>query len=105
MTYGVMAKRPVPIPVSFHIFKNLTSHRFWLSRWYKDSGERRINLVDELAQIMASRKFKEPKHEIVTIAREASEERASSMISEVFRRIALGRFKKNVILKIEGSDD
>jgi len=56
VTYGAMAKRPVPIPASFHIFKNLTSHGFWLSRWYKDNGERRINLVDGLARIMASGK-------------------------------------------------
>ena len=56
VTYGAMAKRPVPIPASFHIFKNLTSHGFWLSRWYRDNGERQINLVDKLARIMASGK-------------------------------------------------
>ncbi len=48
--------------------------------------------------------FKEPKNKIVTIKREASEEQASSAISEVFRRIALGSFKKKVILRIEGDD-
>jgi hypothetical protein len=56
VTYGAMAKRPVPIPASFHIFKNLTSHGFWLSRWYNDNGERQIKLVEELARIMASGK-------------------------------------------------
>jgi hypothetical protein len=56
VTYGAMAKRPVPIPASFHIFKNLTSHGFWLSRWYKENGQQQIKLVDELAQIMASGK-------------------------------------------------
>jgi hypothetical protein len=40
-------------------------------------------------------------HKIVTIGREASEEQASSTISEVFRKITLGSFKKKVILKIE----
>jgi NADPH:quinone reductase-like Zn-dependent oxidoreductase len=60
VTYGAMAKRPVPIPASFHIFKNLTSHGFWLSRWYKDNGERQIKLVDELARIMASGKVSSP---------------------------------------------
>lgn len=122
VTYGAMAKRPVAIPASFHIFKNLTSHGFWLSRWYKDNDQRRIKLVEELAQIMASGKvssgpppnerilcltfdqFKEPKHEIVTIEKESSDEQASSVISEVFRRIALGSVKKKVILKVEGDD-
>lgn len=124
VTYGAMAKRPVPIPASFHIFKNLTSHGFWLSRWYKDNGEGQIKVVEELARIMASGKvssclplkerillpysvldqFKEPMHEIVTIENETSEEQASSAISEVFRRIALGSFKKKVILKVKGDD-
>jgi mitochondrial enoyl-[acyl-carrier protein] reductase / trans-2-enoyl-CoA reductase len=56
VTYGAMAKRPVPIPASFYIFKNLTSHGFWLSRLYSDNGERQIKLVEELARIMASGK-------------------------------------------------
>lgn len=102
VTYGAMAKRPVPIPASFHIFKNLTSHGFWLSRWYKESGEQQIKLVEELARIMASGKFKEPKHEIVTVKKEASQEQASSAISEIFRRVALGSFKKKVLIRIEG---
>ncbi|KAI0296047.1 trans-2-enoyl-CoA reductase [Russula brevipes] len=105
VTYGAMAKRPVPIPASFHIFKNLTSHGFWLTRWYKNNSEQQIKLVEELAQIMASGKFKEPKHEVVTIEKEASEEQASSAISDVFQKIALGKFKKKVILKIEGADE
>jgi trans-2-enoyl-CoA reductase len=56
VTYGAMAKRPVPIPASFHIFKNLTSHGFWLTRWYKNNSERQIKLVEELARTMASGK-------------------------------------------------
>ena len=56
VTYGAMAKRPVSIPASFHIFKNLTSHGFWLSRWYKENGELQNKLVEELTRIMASGK-------------------------------------------------
>jgi trans-2-enoyl-CoA reductase len=56
VTYGAMAKRPVKIPASFHIFKNLTSHGFWLSQWYKENGEQQIELVKKLARIMASGK-------------------------------------------------
>jgi hypothetical protein len=48
--------------------------------------------------------FKEPKHEIVVIKGEASEEQASSAIREVFQRIASGDVKKKVILKVEGTD-
>lgn len=56
VTYGAMAKRPLTLPASFHIFRNLTSHGFWLSRWYKDIGEGQIRLVEELARTMASGK-------------------------------------------------
>ncbi|KAH9993668.1 hypothetical protein BJV74DRAFT_877736 [Russula compacta] len=110
VTYGAMAKRPVPIPASLYIFKNLTSHGFWLSLWYKANnhgfgeGERPRSLRWRILCHM-SEQFKEPKHEIITIEKGANDEQASSAISEVFRRIALGNFKKKVILKVEGSDE
>jgi len=105
VTYGAMAKRPLSLPASLFIFKNLTSHGFWLTRWYKDNIEGQTRLVEELARTMAFGKFKEPKHEIVHIKGEASEEQASSAIREVFQRIALGTVKKKVILKVEGTDE
>lgn len=103
VTYGAMAKRPLTLPASFFIFKNLTSHGFWLSRWYKDNGEGQSKLVEELARTMASGKFKEPKHEIVEIGREASDETATSAIREVFQRMTSGEVKRKVILKVEGT--
>ncbi|KAI9464553.1 hypothetical protein BJY52DRAFT_825626 [Lactarius psammicola] len=103
VTYGAMAKRPLTLPASFHIFKNLTSHGFWLTRWYKDNGERQSRLVEELARTMASGKFKEPRHEIIEIGREAGDETATSAIREVFQRMTLGEVKKKVILKVEGT--
>ena len=48
--------------------------------------------------------FKEPKHEIVTVKKEASQEQASSAIGEIFRRIASGSFKKKAIIRVEGAD-
>jgi len=105
VTYGAMAKRPVPIPASFYIFKNLTSHGFWLTQWLKDNDERRIKLVEELAHTMASGKFKEPKHEIFAIEKEVSEEQASRAIHGIFQRMASGSLKKKAILKVEGSDE
>jgi trans-2-enoyl-CoA reductase len=56
VTYGAMSKRPLSLPASFLIFKNLTSHGFWLSRWYKNKGEGQSKLVEELARTMASGK-------------------------------------------------
>jgi len=103
VTYGAMAKRPLTLPASFLIFENLTSHGFWLSRWYKDNGEGQSRVVEELARTMASGKFKEPRHEIIGIGGEASDETATSAIREVFQRMTLGEVKKKMILKIEGT--
>jgi len=50
-----------------------------------------------------SEQFKEPKHEIIEIGREGSDETATSAVREAFQRMALGEVKKKVILKVEGN--
>ena len=35
VSYGAMSKQPLSLPTSLFIFKNLTSHGFWQSQWYK----------------------------------------------------------------------
>jgi ribosomal protein L35AE/L33A len=47
--------------------------------------------------------FKEPRHEIIEIRREAGDETATSVMREIFQRMALGEVKKKVILKVEGT--
>lgn len=34
VSYGAMSKQPLSLPTSAFIFKNLTAHGFWQSRWY-----------------------------------------------------------------------
>jgi len=103
VTYGAMAKRPLTLPASFLIFKNLTSHGFWLSRWYKDNSDGQSRIVEELARTMASGKFKEPKHEIIEIGGDVSDDTATSAIRELFQRMALGEVNRKMILKVEGN--
>ena len=50
-----------------------------------------------------SEQFKEPKHEIIEIGREASDEMATSAIREVFQRMSSGEVKKKMILKVEST--
>ena len=53
VSYGAMSKQPLSLPTSLYIFKNLTSHGFWQTRWYSDhSVEERTRLVEELARLM-----------------------------------------------------
>jgi hypothetical protein len=54
VTYGAMAKRPLCLPASSLIFKNITSSGFWLSRWYRNNAEGQVKLVEKLARTMAS---------------------------------------------------
>jgi trans-2-enoyl-CoA reductase len=57
ISYGGMSKQPVSLPVSLHIFKNLTSHGFWQAKWYQThSRDERQALVDRLTQMIAEGK-------------------------------------------------
>lgn len=53
VSYGAMSKQPLSLPTSLFIFKNLTSHGFWQSRWYKQhTREERENLMNILADLI-----------------------------------------------------
>jgi mitochondrial enoyl-[acyl-carrier protein] reductase / trans-2-enoyl-CoA reductase len=57
VSYGAMSKQPLSLPTSLFIFKNLSSHGFWQSRWYKErSREERENLMSVLAGLMKDEK-------------------------------------------------
>ncbi|EJU03801.1 NADP-binding protein [Dacryopinax primogenitus] len=55
VSYGAMSKAPLSLPTSLFIFKNLTCHGYWQSRWYlQHSAEERQQLIEELVQMMES---------------------------------------------------
>lgn len=39
VSYGAMSKQPLSLPTSTFIFKNLTCHGFWQSRWYQHKSK------------------------------------------------------------------
>lgn len=53
VSYGAMSKQPLSLPTSLFIFKNLTSHGFWQTRWYEQHNradkQRLINILVKLA--------------------------------------------------------
>jgi mitochondrial enoyl-[acyl-carrier protein] reductase / trans-2-enoyl-CoA reductase len=59
VSYGAMSKEPLSLPTSLFIFKNLTCHGFWQTRWY---GEKSLNerqeLFDTLATLMRDGKVR-----------------------------------------------
>lgn len=56
VTYGAMARRPIKVPNSMLIFKNLTLRGFWLTRWLKSAPRHEIDsLFEKLAGYMVDR--------------------------------------------------
>ncbi|MDD5261233.1 MAG: 2-enoyl thioester reductase domain-containing protein [Methylacidiphilales bacterium] len=59
VTYGAMSKQPLKLSNGFLIFKNITFHGFWMTRWYKNAAAaERDALFNELAMLFAAGKLK-----------------------------------------------
>lgn len=118
VSYGAMSKQPLSLPTSAFIFKNLTAHGFWQSRWYLEhSVQEREELMRSLAQLIKEDKarvlfplgqtpltfsqLKAPEHEIVSIGKQDDDNEATRQIREVFRRLAAGRYGKKILLRFE----
>ena len=68
VTYGAMSKRPLKIPNSFLIFKNLTIKGLWLSRWlYSEKKDRIEEVYHKLANKMLEGNINQPVDSIYDI--------------------------------------
>ncbi|EKM81997.1 hypothetical protein AGABI1DRAFT_119018 [Agaricus bisporus var. burnettii JB137-S8] len=100
VSYGAMSKQPLSLPTSAFIFKNLTAHGFWQSRWYTDRpGEEREDLMESLTQLIRGGKLQAPQHEVVTVEKKDDDDTATNKLRQVFGRLAQGRYGKKVLLK------
>ncbi|KAF9054335.1 trans-2-enoyl-CoA reductase [Panaeolus papilionaceus] len=101
VSYGAMAKQPLSIPISLFIFKDLTCHGFWQSRWYiKKPAAQREQLMQNLVALMNEKKLDTPEHEIVTVPAEENDEVASQRIQKLMQAMSEGRYGKKVLLKM-----
>ncbi|KAH9479593.1 Enoyl-[acyl-carrier-protein] reductase, mitochondrial [Psilocybe cubensis] len=102
VSYGAMARQPLSLPVSLFIFKNLTCHGFWQSRWYlQRSLAEREGLMQKLVDLMKEKKLDTPEHEIVQISARDTDEEATVKIRKTLEAMSEGRYGKKVLLKIE----
>ncbi|KAF5362316.1 hypothetical protein D9756_002526 [Leucocoprinus leucothites] len=102
VSYGAMSKQPLSLPTSAFIFKNLTAHGFWQSRWYLvRSRAEREQLMATLTSLMKEGKLAAPEHEVVSIDGQDSDGEATTKIRNVFQRLAAGRYGKKVLLKFD----
>ncbi|ORY90564.1 hypothetical protein BCR43DRAFT_464514 [Syncephalastrum racemosum] len=62
VTYGAMARAPLSLPASMLIFKNITFHGFWMSRWADvHSKQERYAMFEDLFQLMQRDQLGEPR--------------------------------------------
>ncbi|KAK9464250.1 hypothetical protein V1512DRAFT_278585 [Lipomyces arxii] len=59
VTYGGMARKPVTIPVSLFIFKDIHLHGYWLSRWSDNNPEDKEKIVVEVLNLIKEGKLKD----------------------------------------------
>ncbi|KAG8979268.1 mitochondrial 2-enoyl thioester reductase [Tulasnella sp. JGI-2019a] len=97
VSYGAMSRSPLALPTSLFIFKNLTSHGYWQSRWYKTHSKAdREAMTNEIIQLYLDGKLKEPDHDIVELR--GSDEEATRLFTEAAKRLAGGGTGKKVLL-------
>ncbi|KAI7901364.1 uncharacterized protein BX663DRAFT_514222 [Cokeromyces recurvatus] len=62
VTYGAMSKKPLSLAASLLIFKNISFHGFWVSKWCDiHTQEERYAMFEDLLKLMNEGKLREPK--------------------------------------------
>jgi len=57
VSYGAMSKQSLSLPTSLFLFKNLTAHGFWQSRWNQSrSHVEKENVIHYLTQLISQGK-------------------------------------------------
>lgn len=68
VTYGGMSKKPVMIPPSAFIFKNISFHGFWLTAWNKCAEARQRDLMlSDITRMICEKKLKPPAYKMVKL--------------------------------------
>jgi len=67
VTYGSASKQPVEVSTLALVFRNITLHGFWLTRWFKEPANRgKIGpMYGELSQMILEGKLKAPEMDVI----------------------------------------
>ncbi|PZC74474.1 hypothetical protein B5X24_HaOG207831 [Helicoverpa armigera] len=85
VTYGGMSRKPVSIPTSAFIFKNLSFFGFWMTAWNtKASKSDKDKMMSEVISLMCEKKLKAPVHKMVKLD-EFKEAISNTLTSKGFR--------------------
>lgn len=71
VTYGGMSREPVIAATAALIFKDISFHGFWMTRWSKENAnsQERMKMFSELCDLMLQKKFVGPVHELVPLSK------------------------------------
>lgn len=58
VTYGAMSRMATLLPPGLVIFKNITFHGFWISRWGQQHPEEKKAMVEEMLSLIKEGKFR-----------------------------------------------
>lgn len=59
ITYGAMSKKPLELPASLLIFKNINFTGFWVSKWSDQNPDQKKQTVDDVLRMTRQGKFKD----------------------------------------------
>lgn len=59
VTYGAMSKQPLTLPASMLIFKNISFHGFWVSKWSDQNPEQKKQTLEDVLRLTRQGKFKD----------------------------------------------
>lgn len=97
-TYGGMSKKPVSLPTSLFIFKNLTCKGFWVTENTKRDPQSKIDTTNELVKLYESGELKELEvHLQVWKLDEFSDEQILALLQDVVENA----YKGKQFIKIE----
>ncbi|TPX33488.1 hypothetical protein SmJEL517_g03623 [Synchytrium microbalum] len=94
VTYGGMSRQPLSLPASAFIFKHLTTHGYWMTRWYRThSKQERTAMIDELFKLIRAGKLREPDAQIhdVKDTSDASQEAFTSVVGNTLQGFSTGK--------------
>ncbi|KAJ2958625.1 hypothetical protein NQZ79_g5807 [Umbelopsis isabellina] len=99
VTYGAMAKQPMQVPAAPLIFKNISFHGFWVSRWTDShSAQEREAMLADLIDLIKKKKLKEPIWEKVSWKTNAPEQETLKSFQEAVDKGITGYGKGKQIL-------
>lgn len=83
VTYGAMSKQPMAVPAAPLIFKDISFHGFWVSRWSDThSKQEKEAMLRDLIDLIKQGKLREPIWEKVSWKLDAPEQDTQSIFRQ-----------------------